>query len=218
MFKSLVKKKTRTDILTGTEADEFARLHTAIYNGGDASTMVGFINSNYGLLKSVVGDKYYVVELGEVLSFEGLNGFARVERIRPDALTLNLTEGQQPNEAFKGYNFFDVSTISSKTGKPETLYFGHELMPFKSNEDRCAYETLIHDVYFPVSKFETLADLESYLTDENFVIATKERFRENIYGSEFEAGVIESGMLLHRANKALDTAVQKAKQKTLGGN
>ena len=218
MFKSLVKKKTRTDILTGTEADEFARLHTAIYNGGDTSTMVGFVNSNYGLLKSVVGDKYYVVELGEVLGFDGLNGFARVERIRPEALTLNLVPGQNPGEVFNGYNFFDVATISPKTGKPETLYFGNELMPFKSNEDRCAYETLIHDVYFPVSKFETLAELTEYLTDENFVIATKDRFRENIYETEFEAGVIESKMLLFKANKALDAAVAKAKQGTMGRN
>lgn len=218
MFKSLVKKKTRTDILTGTEADEFARLHTAIYNGGDTSTMVGFVNSNYGLLKSVVGDKYYVVELGEVLGFDGLNGFARVERIRPEALTLNLAPGQNPSEVFNGYRFFDVATISPKTGKPETLYFGNELMPFKSNEDRSAYETLIHDVYFPVSKFETLADLTEYLTDENFVIATKDRFRENIYETEFEAGLIESKMLLFKANKALDAAVQKAKQGTMGRN
>lgn len=218
MFKSLIKKKTRTDILTGVEADEFARIHTAIYNGSDASTMVGFVNSNYGLLKSVVGDKYYVVELGEVLNFEGLDSFARVERIRPEPLVLNLVPGQNPSEAFKGYNFFDVATISAKTGKPETLYFGNELMPFKSNEDRCAYETLIHDVYFPASKFETLADLECYLTDENFIIATKDRFRENIYETEFEAGLIESKMLLFRANKALDNAVAKAKQGTMGGN
>ena len=84
MSKSIVKNKTRTDILTGAEADEFARMHTAIYNGGDASTMLGFNMSNYGLLKSVIGDKYYVVELGEVMNFKGLDSFVRVERIRPE--------------------------------------------------------------------------------------------------------------------------------------
>lgn len=215
MFKSLPKNKKRTDILTGVEADEFARLHTAIYNGGDASTMIGFINSNYGLLKSAISDKYYIVELGEVLNFEGLDSFARVERIRPEALTLNLVPGQNPSEAFNGYNFFDVATISPKTGKPETLYFSNELMPFKSYEDRCAYEQVIHDVYFPVSRFEAFNELTDYLTDDNFVIATKDRFRENIYETEFEAGLIEGKILLYRANKALDEAVKKARQGTM---
>ncbi len=217
MIKSLIKKKTRTDILSGAEADEFARLHTAIYNGGDVSTMVGF-NSNHGLLKSVTGDKYYVVQLGEVLKYNGLDDFARVEKIRLEPLTLNLAEGQQPSEAFKGYSSFDVSTISSKTGKPEVLYFGEGLIPFKSEEDRVAHNNLLFEVYRADAKFKSLEKLTEYLTDENFVIATKDAFREYIYETEFEPGFIEGKKLLYNANKALDVAAEKAKQGTLGGN
>ncbi len=215
MFKSLIKKKTRTDILTGVEADEFAKLHTAIYNGGDVSSMVGFA-SNTGLLKSVSGDKYYIVELGSVAKFDGLDDFARVEKIRPEALTLNLVEGQHPSEAVSGYSSLDVNTISPKTGKPETLYFSDELLPFKSKEDRMAFGNLMFDVYKADAKFEPLAQLTDYLTDENFVIAAKDGFRDYVYGTEFEPGLIEGKMLLYKANKALDEAVQKAKQTTMG--
>ena len=77
---------------------------------------------------------------------------------------------------------------------------------------------MLHDVYFITSKFKALADIAEYLTDENFVIAARDRFRENIYETEFEGGPIENRILLYKANKALDAAVQKAKQGTMGGN
>ena len=105
------------------------------------------------------------------------------ERIRPEALTLNLVPGQNPSEAFNGGRFFDVATISPKTGKPETLYFSNELMPFKSYEDRCAYEQVIPDVYFPVSRFEAFDELTDYLTDDNLSLKKIKKFYMNFLES-----------------------------------
>lgn len=209
--KPLIKRETRKDVLSGKSADEFARIHTAIYNG-DAEAMIAVPHSNFVFLRTNTTNEYYFAKLEEVKSIDGVEKGVIVSKIRPQALTLNVQEGEVDASAVKGSGgFVDVDVISSITKKPETIYFNWDMYAFKSNEDRKAFEEFAFEVYNINSEFKSLEALTHYFDDENFILAARERIRSNVYETEFEGGFFENTKLIKRANGALNLAVAQKK-------
>lgn len=209
--KTKIDIKKRSDVLSGSLAEEFARSHAAIYNG-DPDSIISNLYRGFVLLKSINGNEYYLAKLGTVKSLDGVETSVIVERIRPEGLILNIQDGEQPSSAVSGNSgFVDVNVISKTTKKTETIYFNGDMIPFKSNQHRSAFEKFAFDVYSHESTFESLAELSEYFADENFVIAARERIRSNIYDTEFQRGFFESTKLIKRANIALNMAVSQNK-------
>ncbi len=193
----------RTDLLTGKKAEDFALSKTEFGNL-KRNSLIGFNQSQYGLIKGNSGEnEYFVVRLSDPESQEPIT----VEAIKQDAVKLvfDPEKEEQPEDAFNGKgDLFDIVIIDKKVGMPTQVYVNSDMLFFGSKGDRECYEQFAAEVWDSNASFATLKRIGRYFVNPDFMAAAKDRVRRELSSPERSSGKLERSRLMIRASKAIE--------------